>query len=181
MSAALSKLVFLLVIPVLLSCQSPAAKVDPSTSVRPVKRPNVSQSSVRIVDSKEHQPNYITCDLGGDQRSDSVKIVRNLDNGKYGLKIIFGNKQIQYLGMGKDVLGQGFDNLDWIGIFERVPKGNAYFNNVDEEGDIISEEEVKPGDKIMLDNDGIFIHQAESCGGGIIYLKNGKFAWIQQE
>ena len=39
----------------------------------------------------------------------------------------------------------------------------------------------KEVDKIKLENDGICIHAEESCGGGIIYLNNGKYEWIQQE
>jgi len=133
-----------------------------------------------ITDSKKHNPNFILCDLDGDNLSDSVKIVLNKKNEKYGLKIIFGNKKVEYLGLGKQVLGQDFDNLDWVGIFEKAPKGEVYFNNVIG-GEIITEEDVKESDKIKLSNDGIFIHQYESCGGGVIYLKNGKFEWIQQE
>lgn len=45
----------------------------------------------------------------------------------------------------------------------------------------MGDEEIKEEDKIKLPNDGIFIHADESCGGGIIYLNNGKYNWIQQE
>ena len=83
--------------------------------------------------------------------------------------------------MGKDIVGQGFDEIDWAGIFEKAPKNEVYYNNVNEDGEIIGEEEVKEEDKIKLPNDGIFIHAEESCGGGIIYLNNGKYNWIQQE
>jgi len=134
-----------------------------------------------IAVSKKHKPNFILCDLDGDNLSDTVKIVLNKKNEKYGLKIIFGNKKVEYLGLGKEVLGQGFDDINWVGIFEKAPKGEVYFNNVNDEGDIIGEEEVKESDKTKLPNDGIFIHEDESCGGGVIYLNNGKFEWIQQE
>ncbi|MCH5597482.1 hypothetical protein [Niabella ginsengisoli] len=83
--------------------------------------------------------------------------------------------------MGKEILGQGFDDLEWVGVFEVAPKNEIYYNNVNDDGEIITEEQVKETDKIKLPNDGIFIHQKETGGGGIIYLKNGKFEWIQQE
>lgn len=134
-----------------------------------------------VVLSKKHSPNSISCDLDGDQLPDTVKIVQDTDNKKYGLEIKFGNKKVEYLGMGKEILGQGFDDIDWVGVFEKAPKGEIYWNNVNENGDIMSDEEVKESDKIKLPNDGIFIHQEEACGGGIIYLKDGKFEWIQQE
>ena len=137
------------------------------------------KNSIKI--SKIHKPNSIMCDLDGDNLSDTVQIVMNTINKKYGLKIIFGNKKIEYLGMGKEIAGQGFDDIDWVGIFEVAPKNEIYYNNVNDDGEIIMEDEVKETDKIRLPNDGIFIHQSESCGGGVIYLKNGKFEWIQQE
>lgn len=133
-----------------------------------------------ITNSKKHKPNFILCDLDGDNLTDTVKIVMNKNNKKYGLKIIFGTKEIEFLGLGKEVLGQDFDDLDWVGIFEVAPKGEVYFSNVDG-GEIITEEDVKESDKIKLPNDGIYIHAYESCGGGVIYLNNGKFDWIQQE
>lgn len=139
---------------------------------------NVENDTILI--SEKHNPNSIVCDLDGDKLQDSVQIVLNKNNMKYGLKISFGNKNTEYLGMGIEVLGQGFDDLNWVGIFEVAPQNEIYYNNVDDVGNLITEEEVKETDKIKLPNDGIFIHQSESCGGGIIYLKNGKFDWIQQ-
>ncbi|KFF10364.1 hypothetical protein IW15_20245 [Chryseobacterium soli] len=134
-----------------------------------------------IVLSKKHHVNSISCDLDGDHVPDTVNLVQNTENKKYGLEILFGNKKVEYLGMGKDILGQGFDDLDWVGVFEKAPKGEIYWNNVNDEGEIIGEENVPESDKIKLPNDGIFIHQEEACGGGVIYWKNGKPEWIQQE
>lgn len=134
-----------------------------------------------IVLSEKHNPNVVFCDMDGDNRMDTVHIVQNTKNNKYGLKVTFGNEEIAYLGMGQDILGQGFDDIDWVGIFEKAPKGEVYYNNVNDEGEIISEEEVNESDKIKLPNDGVFIHQTEACGGGVIYLNKGEFEWIQQE
>lgn len=132
--------------------------------------------------SKKHKINKITCDLDGDKLNETVEIVRSTKSGKSGLRIVFGNgKRTDYFGMGNDILKQGFNEIDWVGIFEKAPKNKTYWNNVNEEGDILSEEEIKESDKIKLLNDGIFIHAEESCGGGIIYLKNDKYEWIQQE
>ena len=132
--------------------------------------------------SKKHKINKITCDLDGDKLNEIVEIVRSTKNGKSGLRIVYGNgKRTDYFGMGNDILKQGFNEIDWAGIFEKAPKNQTYWNNVNEEGDILSETEIKESDKIKLLNDGIFVHAEESCGGGIIYLKNGKYEWIQQE
>ncbi|GGF23304.1 hypothetical protein [Flavobacterium limi] len=111
-----------------------------------------------------------------------VEIVKSTKNGKSGLRIIFGNgNKTDYFGMGNNILEQGFDEIDWAGIFEKAPKNKIYWNNVNEDGEILSEEEIKDVDKIKLLNDGIYMHAEESCGGGIIYMKNGKYEWIQQE
>lgn len=145
------------------------------------KRKVVEVTADSIQLSKKHKPNFILCDLDGDKLTDTVQMVLNNKNEKYGLKIILGNKQLQYFGLGQKVLGQDFDDLNWVDIFEKAPKGEVYYNNVNEDGEIVSEAEIKETDKIKLPNDGIFIHAAESCGGGIMYLNNGKFEWIQQE
>ena len=132
--------------------------------------------------SKKHKINKIKCDLDGDKLDETIEIVKSTKSGKSGLRIVFGNgKRTDFLGMGNDILNQGFDEIDWAGIFEKAPKNEIYWNNVNEEGEIISEGEIKESDKIKLLNDGIYIHAEESCGGGIIYLKNGKYEWIQQE
>lgn len=152
---------------------------------------DVTQSDLDINDKEEiilsqtHRKNKITCDLDGDGFDEIVEIVRNTKSKKSGLRITFGNKgKVDILGLGEDVLGQGFDEFDWVGVFEVAPKNKKYWNNVNEDGDIITEEEqekIKEEDKITLLNEGIYIHASESCGGGIIYLKNGKYQWIQQE
>ncbi len=145
-----------------------------------IKNSYAKSDTIKI--STKHKINTIKCDLDGDNVDEIIQIVRNTKNGKSGLKIKYGNnKKIDFLGLGKEVLGQGFDEIDWVGIFEIAPKNELYYNNVNDEGEIISEDEVKEEDKIKLKNDGIFIHAAESCGGGVIYLKNGKYEWIQQE
>lgn len=134
-----------------------------------------------IIVSKKHKPSFAACDLDGDNLTDTVQIVQNTTNEKYGLKIVFGNKRVELLGMSKKFVGQEFDDISWVDAFEVAPKGKTYWNNVSDEGEIISEEDVKDSDKIKLLNDGIFIHQAEACGGGVVYFENGKFEWIQQD
>lgn len=134
-----------------------------------------------IILSSKHKPNFIVCDLDGDKKKDSVFIVENTVNKKFGLKIVYANKKIDYLGMGKKVLTTEFDDFEWVGVFEKAPKGKVYFENVDESGDIITDNKILDKNKIKLKNDGIYVHAYESCGGGVIYLKNDKYVWIQQE
>ena len=148
-----------------------------------IKKPVESVNNTdTIVISTKHKVNKITCDIDGDNLDETVEIVRSTNSGKSGLRITFGNgKKTDYLGLGNNVLQQGFDEIDWAGIFEKAPKNEVYWNNVSDDGEIMGDEEIKEEDKIKLLNDGIFIHAEESCGGGVIYLKDGKYEWIQQE
>ena len=154
-----------------------------NTENNTIKKVETEVENVDTIEiSKKHKVHKILCDLDGDKLNEIVEIVRSTKSKKSGLRIIFGNgNRTDYFGMGQNVLEQGFDEIDWAGIFEIAPKNEMYWNNVNEEGDILMDEEIKESDKIKLLNDGIFLHAEESCGGGIIYLKNGKYEWIQQE
>ena len=155
-------------------------KIDTIQKIEKSQTENKNNDTIEI--SKNHKINKILCDLDGDKLNEIVEIVKSTKSGKSGLRIIFGNgKRTDYFGMGNDILKQGFDEIDWVGIFEKAPKNEIYRNNVNDGGEILSEEEIKEADEIKLLNDGIFIHAEESCGGGIIYLKNGNYEWIQQE
>lgn len=130
--------------------------------------------------STKHKPNIIYCDMDGDKRKDTVKLVQNTANAKYGIAFEFGNGRSEYLGMGSDVLEQGLFDLEWVGIFKKVSKEEIIWNNVID-GEIVTEDQIPEEDKIKLPFDGILIHQLESCGGGIIYWKDGELFWVQQE
>lgn len=168
-----------------ISCKKEEKQMELKTvKTNTLKKPIESKknNADTIVVSTKHKINKITCDLDGDNLDETVEIVRSTKNGKSGLRITFGNgKKTDYLGLGNTVLQQGFDEIDWAGIFEKAPKNELYWNNVNDDGEIMAYEEIKEEDKIKLLNDGIFIHAEESCGGGVIYLKNGKYEWIQQE
>ena len=98
------------------------------------------------------------------------------------MKFHFANGKKEILGAGKDVLKQGFDDFNWIGVFEIAKKGEVYWNNVNDEGEIITEDSIiEKLPKVTLPNNAVLIHQLESCGGGVIYLDKDKFNWIQQE
>ncbi|MFC5681788.1 hypothetical protein ACYE2N_08315 [Flavobacterium sp. MAHUQ-51] len=171
---------------VFISCKKEIKKESEKVQNRENNTVEQKKTVVGSVDtieiSKKHKTNKILCDLDGDKLNEIVEIVKSTNSGKSGLRIIFGNgKRTDYFGMGNDILGQGFNEIDWAEIFEIAPKNEMYWNNVNDEGDILTDEEIKESDKIKLLNDGIFMHAKESCGGGIIYLKNGKYEWIQQE
>ena len=161
--------------------ETPQVTTKDSVEITPKQETKIKESDTIVISTK-HKTNKIICDLDGDEKNETVEIVRSTKNNKSGLRIIFGNgAKTDYFGMGNTVLQQGFDEIDWAGIFEKAPKGEIVWNNVNDDGEIMGDEEIKEEDKIKLPNDGIFIHADESCGGGIIYLKNGKYEWVQQE
>ncbi len=167
----------------LLSCNGTTEKVNNEIadySDTPLSSNKIHNNDT-IIKSKIHNTKFITEDIDGDSKNDSIYIVKGSNSQKYGLEIVLANGKKDYLGMGKNILGRGFDDIEWVGIFEKVPKGEVYWNNTDDEGEIIMPEDVKEENKIKLSHDAIFIHQAESCGGGIIYWESGKYHWIQQE
>ena len=158
-------------------------KITKSDTLRKIEKiSTLNEDNDTIEISKKHTINKIMCDLDGDKLNEIVEIVKSTKSGKSGLRIIFGNRtRTDYFGMGNNILEQGFDEIDWAGIFEKAPKNEIYWNNVNGKGELLLEKEIKEVEKIKLLNDGIFMHAEESCGGGIIYLKDGKYEWIQQE
>ena len=170
-------IILILILTIITSCKK---ENESQKKIERTKTEKKDNDTIEIY--TKHKINKIICDLDGDKLNEIVEIVKSTKSGKSGLRIVFGNgKRTDYFGMGNDILKQGFDEIDWAGIFEKAPKNETYWNNVNEDGEILSEEEIKESDKIKLINDGIYLHAEESCGGGIIYLKNGKYEWIQQE
>ena len=133
--------------------------------------------------SYNHDPYKITGLFNNDDILDTAFIVKDIQNNKEGLIIRHGLNDpydLTIFGAGKTVLNQSFDDFIWVGDFKTIAEGSKAASNVDEEGEIISEE-IPDSLKTELPNDGIFIHASESCGGGIIYNDNSSYHWIQQE
>ncbi|MDH4473951.1 MAG: hypothetical protein QE487_15195 [Fluviicola sp.] len=86
--------------------------------------------------------------------------------------------RFHFLGTGNDELPMGID-YSWAGKFETVKGGEILWSNY--EDDFRSLDQVPESEKVVLDYDAIYVHALESCGGGFIFWKNGKFNWLQQE
>ena len=114
------KITFLIISILFISCSSKEEKV-----IIPSEKKNFVPSN--------KFPNVI-CDLDGDKRNDTVSLINNIENKKSGLKIQYANGKADYLGMGKKVIEQNFDNFDWIGVFEKASRGKTYWSNVNERG-----------------------------------------------
>ncbi|WP_160114093.1 hypothetical protein [Aquimarina sp. AU119] len=100
-------------------------------------------------------------DFNGDNKKDFASPVINLENGFYGLIIIYNDANPKYrvFGAGNEINGQ--TNLDWIDKFKVIPKGrNIAPTLVDEKtGDIIGSDQNKI---FKLIGDGISMSVDES-------------------
>ncbi|RYY78739.1 MAG: hypothetical protein EOO69_09635 [Moraxellaceae bacterium] len=131
----------------------------------------------------EFRDQKLLLDLDGDGALDLVRVVKNTINHKTGLEIIFGNHQsVEYLIAGKTLAGLDTDDLSVFQTYTIAPKHEKYVDlnvSIGENGDIPAMEDVPENQLVYLENDGIDIGMLESCGGGIIYMKNNQFHWIQ--
>ncbi len=158
-----------------------AAKVTDTTrqeKASTVSNPNGFDSTYEL--SKEHPTFMVTGYFNADDILDTAILVRHKSTEKDALFIKHGGTDKSFLlKNGKDV-GSDFDDFRWVGQFEVMKKGRKIWNNV-VDGEIVGEEQVPENKKYTLQTDGIFIHEDEGGGGGIIYFKNGKYIWVQQD
>lgn len=128
-----------------------------------------------------HSPSFVTGYFDQDSIIDSAYIVMDsiLHNDDLFVKLSAEKKR--YLLLYDDVLDNKIDNFNWVGTFRTIKKGTKLGDNISENGDIMSDEEIPKDKLITLKSDAIFVHADESCGGGAIYFQNDKFHWIQRE
>lgn len=130
--------------------------------------------------SKEHKPFLVTGYFNQDEILDTAILVRHRTTNKDALFIKHGGTNQSFLlKNGKDV-GTEFDDFNWVGEFSVTKKGTRVWDNVID-GEIVGEDQVPDNRKFLLKADGIWVHVDEASGGGIIYYKNGKYAWVQQD
>ena len=130
--------------------------------------------------SREHKPFIVTGYFSPDSVLDTAILIRHKSTGKDVLFVKHGGTDKSFLlKNGKDV-GTKFDDFNWVGEFALTKKGTKVWNNVIDD-EIVGEDQVSEKDKFILKTDGIWVHVDEASGGGIIYYKNGKYVWVQQE
>ena len=130
--------------------------------------------------SKDHQPFMVTGYFNTDEVLDTAILVKQKSTGKVALFIKHGGTDKSFLLKNGNHVGTDFDDFHWVGKFEVIEKGTKIWNNVID-GEIVDEDQVPESKKVILKNDAIIIHENEGGGGGIIYLKNGKYIWVQQD
>ncbi len=154
-----------------LKAESNKPKVKPIEKVYLSKVPD----SLELITDKN-----LKGDFNGDNKTDFTSIVRNKINQKIGVLILHNseNSESYVFGAGKEV--SEMTDLDWIEVFEMLPKGEIVSPTlVDEEtGDIIGQDESK---NFKLIGNGIYMSVEESHGGGIIFWNGKEYQWYHIE
>ncbi len=123
-------------------------------------------------------PFYLKGDFFGYKENDIVVLLKNSDGET---KIGFINKGIEtkiyILGNQNDPFNMR--DYSWIGIFKKVNKGEVLWSNY--EDDFVDFKDVPENKKVKLNYNSLYMHASESCGGGFVFWKDGKFNWLQQE
>ena len=130
--------------------------------------------------SKEHKPFMVTGYFNLDNDVDTAILVRHKSMGKDALFIKHGGTDKSFLLKNGKNAGTTFDDFNCVGQFSVIKKGTKVWDNVLND-EIVGEDQVPENRKFVLKTDGIFVHVDEASGGGIIYYKKGKYAWVQQE
>lgn len=117
----------------------------------------------------------------GDRNDDVAVLAQNEVTGWVRIYVLNrGRHGVVEVAFGED--DPGGDDYSWVGVFSLIAAGEPIWSNWDDEaGDFRNLEDVPQDEIVELDYDAFLVHMAEACGGGIIFWKDGKFNWQQQE
>lgn len=122
----------------------------------------------------------LTGDFNGDNKADITSLVVNKINMKTGVLIIHDSKQQEsyVFGAGNEV--DHMTDLDWIQVFEILPKGEIISPILVDErtGDIVGAD---PDQSFRLIGNGIYMGVEESGGGGILFWDGNEYNWYHIE
>lgn len=133
-------------------------------------------------------PFFVKGDFLGDHVSDyAILLKKEKEPLRIGI-IDKGGKKHQILkSVDLDAKDRIIDEFDFVGVFRKVKRGEVLWTNWSEaKVDSASEgrqsfDEVPENEKVVLTYDALYVHAAESCGGGFMYWYKGRFLWLQQE
>jgi hypothetical protein len=158
--------------------QKPETKNEKTKlQVKPTEKVDLTQvpDSLELIADKN-----LIGDFNGDNKMDFASIVKNTKNKKVGVLIINNSKNQEsfVFGAGKEV--DQMTNLNWIQIFETLPKGKIVSPTLvnKETGDIIGQDE---NQNFKLIGNGIYMSVEESHGGGIIFWNGKNYKWYHVE
>ncbi len=140
-----------------------------------VNHPDLQQYSI----AHEKSPYYITGDFFNDKINDIAILLKDKDSTTKIIIINYSQQKRELHFLGKENDPFDITDYNWVGIFKKVESGEVLWSNY--EDDFIAFKDVPESKKVKLSYDAIYIHASESCGGGFVYWKDGKFNWLQQE
>lgn len=123
-------------------------------------------------------PHCIHGDFFGDGTADYAFFLKAGD-GKVKLAFIDRGPELKIHILGLEDDPFEMDNYRWAEVFEKVDPNEVLWSNYT--GDFRELSEVPENERIYLSYDALYLHAAESCGGGFVFWKDGRFQWLQQE
>lgn len=124
--------------------------------------------------SSQIEPNILTADFNGDGKDDKVTIIQEKASQKIGLLFQHSDGSHYIVGAGKVFTEDGWDDMNWLGVFEIETNKKQTKTLIDEETyDIIGEEEV------ILPNIAVAIRAKESSGG-LLYFNSKEYQYLHQ-
>lgn len=123
-------------------------------------------------------PFHLKGDFFGDKINDLVVLVKD-KNESIKIAIINYAKENKVYILGNENDPFNMNDYSWVGVFKKVNKGEVLWSNY--EDDFIDFNDVPESKKVRLKYNAMYMHASESCGGGFVYWKDGKFNWLQQE
>ncbi len=119
----------------------------------------------------------IAGDFFGDQVADSAFFMQDSTGVKLCIINRGPNDSVAILGANAQPFN--IESYDWVGVFESIAAGTPLWSNYTD--DFRDFADVPQNEIVTLPHDAIFVHAAESCGGGFVYWNNNKWNWLQQE
>jgi len=124
--------------------------------------------------SKKVTPNILKTDFNGDGKLDVVSIVKEMSTEQLGLIFFHSKNEYYVIGAGKEFTQDGWDDMNWLGVFELDHSKKQVITVFDEETyDIIDEKEV------LIPNVGVRIGEKEGSGG-LLYFNGKEYNYLHQ-
>lgn len=122
----------------------------------------------------------LTGDFNADGKNDFASLVTNSLRGYRGVLIVHNSPSPEYFVFGAGIEVDEMVDLNWIGIFQVIPKGEVVAPTLldEETGDILGMDDSKA---VVLTGNGLYVHVDEGEGGGILIWRENKYEWYHVE
>ncbi|GAA4834219.1 hypothetical protein [Algivirga pacifica] len=114
-------------------------------------------------------------DFNGDQKDDIACVITNTNTKEKGVAIMHHDGTHAIIGAGD--AASGVTDMPWLAAFQDIPRGNmvAPYKKDEKTGKWVTDYDKE----VRLIGAGIWVHEAASNKGGIIYWDGEKYEWIE--